>query len=86
MTRHPRRDWSWAWVFLCWFSAIGLSAPLQIRQVGSQLQPLWDDCESLDNLRHVLMKLPSGKIEKISRIRDIRQFLYRGSSGGVRVH
>ena len=64
MTLPPRRDWPWACFLLCWFSAIGLSAPLEVRQVGSQLQPLWDDwlIESLDNVRHILHSPKPGEI------------------------
>ena len=47
---------SLAAVFVCWLSAIGFSVPPEVRQLGSQLQPLWDDwlIESLANVRHVL--------------------------------
>ncbi len=56
--------WSWACVFLCWCSTMGLSAPLEVRQLGSQLQPLWDDwlVESLDNVRHILHSPKPGEI------------------------
>ena len=50
------RGWSWAGVFLWLLSAVGLSAPMEVRRLGSELQPLWDDwlIESLEDVRHVL--------------------------------
>ena len=57
MTSRPARGWLLAaGLLFCGLFSTGFPAPSEVREVGSELQPLWDDwlIESLENVRHVL--------------------------------
>ena len=56
MTSPPGRGWVAAGLLFCGLFSMGFPAPSEVREVGSRLQPLWDDwlIEGLDNVRHVL--------------------------------
>lgn len=56
MTSRLWRGWVTSGLLCCGLFSTGYSAPSEVRDVGTQLQPLWDDwlIESLDNVRHVL--------------------------------
>ncbi len=56
MTPRPGKGWVAAGLLFCGLFSTGFPAPSEVREVGSQLQPLWDEwlIESLDNVRHVL--------------------------------